>query len=144
MAIQIRSRQDRTQLIHVATPHVEPAPEPDSLGFEPRPHSVPKQRHESHAAGLRFVEARGFGCAGIDRGHGQIPGDVAKRMRISNGQIVQATPYRGIPADREVRLMTVEIECGSVDASDPDTRVAWLTRGERQGQIALSSLRSAR
>src|SRR2546426_12260460 len=42
VTIQILSRQQRAQLVHVATPKVEPLPEPDPLRFDPWTHSVPE------------------------------------------------------------------------------------------------------
>ena len=76
VAIQLRSCQERAQLVHVATPDVEPPPEPYALGFDPRPHPVTEQCHESNAAGTWFVEVGGLGSTRIDGRYRRVPGNV--------------------------------------------------------------------
>src|SRR5205085_1997509 len=82
VAIQVWSRQKRAQLVHVATPDVEPSPEAHALGFDPRPHPVPEQRHESNAAGTWFVEVGGLGSTGIYSRYRQVLGNVPECVRL--------------------------------------------------------------
>ena len=124
VAIQIRSRQERAQLADVATPDVEPSPEPDALKFDPRPQTVPKQRHESNAAGTRFVEVGGLGSAGIYGWYRRVLGNVPESMRVADGKLVQPTLHSSVPAYRKIRLIAVHVEGATVNASNPDTFVS--------------------
>ena len=129
VAIEIRRRQQRPQLVHVVAPHVEPSPGPDWLRFDPRTHPVPEQRHQCDRPGTRLVEVRRLGSTGVYRRHRRAFGDVAERMRIADGEVVQSTQDAGIAANREIGLLPVHIERAAVYASNSDALILCFARG---------------
>ena len=132
------------KLIHVTAPHVDPPPEGNRLGIDARAQPAPEQRDERDAAGAGIVEACGFRSAWIYRRHRQILGNVAERMCVAYGEIIQSALHACIPANRKVRLIPVNVKRATVDATDAEPFIARFARRKRHRQIVLACLRSAR
>ena len=65
-------------------------------------------------------------------------------MRVADRQVVQPALDARVAADREVRLIAVDVERAAVDAADAQPRVAGFARRQRHRQVVLSRLRPAR
>src|SRR5207245_9751496 len=86
--------------------------------------SVPEQCGGCDRAGAGLVKARGFRSARVYRRDRQSWGDVAEGMRVAYCEIVQPSLDACIPANREVRLVALNIKRTAVDATDTEPFVA--------------------
>ena len=82
--------------------------------------------------------------AWIYRRHRQVFRDVTKRMRVAYREIVQPALDAGIPANRKIRLVPLNVKRAAVNATDTEPFIAWFARRQRHRQIVLACLRPAR
>jgi hypothetical protein len=129
LSVKVWRREEAPQLRHVAAPHVEPSPERHALHLDPRTNAMSEERHQYDIAGLRFVKIGRLGGSRVDCRHGQAFRDIAKGVRIADGEIVQPTLHAGIAANRKVRLVALHVERAAVHATDADAFVFRFTGG---------------
>ena len=65
-------------------------------------------------------------------------------MRVADRQVVQPALHARVSADREIRLIPVDVERAAVDAADAQPRVAGVARRQRHREVVLPRPRPAR
>jgi hypothetical protein len=65
-------------------------------------------------------------------------------MCVAYCEIVESALDAGISANRKVRLIPINVECGAVDATDTKSFIASLADWKRHRQIVLARLRPTR
>ncbi len=124
--------------------NVHPTPKRYGLRIDPRAATVPEQGDERHVAGRRLVEGRGFWSARIHGRDRQRLCDVAERVGIADGQIVESALNAGVPTDWEIRLVSLDVERLAVNTADPEPHITGLARRQRHRKVVLARLRTTR
>jgi hypothetical protein len=131
VALELGSSQQPPQLVEVPTPHVNPAPERNALRAHAWTQPLPKQRDERDGASVRFIEPGRLRRTRIHGRDRRAWRHVAKRMGITDREIVQPAQCTRIAGDRKVRLISVNVERAAVYATYTDPRVTRLPRRKR-------------
>ena len=79
---------------------------------------MPEERDECHVAGVGLVEGRGLRRAGVNSRDRRSRGDVTKRMRVTDREIIEPAMHARVATNREVGLIAVHVERAAMDASD--------------------------
>src|SRR5580658_7211085 len=109
MAVETMMGQKTSKLVNIAAAHVDPFPERDRLGLDARPRPASEQRHQCDSSSTGFIESGRLGRTGIHCRYRQTLGDVAERMGIADGKIVEPALNSRVASDREVRLVSLYV-----------------------------------